>query len=161
RLRFPVEVFKAVSDAVGADIPVWVRISASDWVEGGWDVEGSIALAKALKAEGLEAIHVSSGGLSPQQKITLGPNYQVGFAREIRAATGLTTIAVGLITEPAQAEKILTEGEADAIGLARAMLYDPRWPWHAAAELGATVKAPPQYWRCQPHELKSLFKTTA
>jgi 2,4-dienoyl-CoA reductase-like NADH-dependent reductase (Old Yellow Enzyme family) len=158
RLRFPLEVFSAVRDAFPADRPVWVRISATDWVEGsGWDVDAAIAFAAELKVRGCAAIHVSSGGVSPAQKIPLGPGYQVAPAARIKAAVGLPTIAVGLITEAQQAETIVAEGQADAVALARAMLYDPRWPWHAAAQLGAQVQAPPQYWRSQPREFKDLF----
>jgi len=120
-------------------------------------VESTIAFGHALKARGCTAIHVSSGGVSPLQKIALGPGYQVDFARRVKDAVGLPTVAVGLITEAEQAQAILERGEADAVALARAMLYDPRWPWHAAAKLGAQVTAPPQYWRCQPRELKDLF----
>jgi 2,4-dienoyl-CoA reductase-like NADH-dependent reductase (Old Yellow Enzyme family) len=127
-------------------------------VPAGWDIDGTIAFAQALKARGCAAIHVSSGGISPSQAIKLGPGYQVDFAAQVKAATGLPTIAVGLITEPEQAETIIASGEADAIALARAMLYDPRWPWHAAAALGAHVTAPPQYLRSQPRELKDLFE---
>lgn len=158
RMRFPLEIYDIVRKAFPANRPVWARISATDWVDGGWDIEGSIALASALKAKGTPAIHVSSGGLSPHQKIALGAGYQVPFAEQIKSATSLTTIAVGLITEPQQADEIISSGKADAIALARAMLYDPRWPWHAAAQLGAQAIAPPQYWRCQPHEFKDLFK---
>lgn len=161
RMRFPLEVYEAVREVVPTGTPVWMRVSASDWVEDGWDLDQTIALAQALKVRGAPAIHVSSGGVSPKQAITLGPAYQVPFAERIKAETGLATIAVGLITEPRQAEAILAEGKADAIALARAMLYDPRWPWHAAAELGARVSAPPQYWRCQPREQKDLFTDAA
>ena len=157
RMRFPLEVFDAVRAAFPADRPAWVRVSATDWVEGGWDVESTIAFAEALKARGCAAIHVSSGGVSPRQQITLGPGYQVPFARAVKRAVGLPTIAVGLITEPEQAEGILAEGDADAVALARAILYDPRWPWHAAAALGAQVSAPKQYWRSQPRQFKDLF----
>jgi 2,4-dienoyl-CoA reductase-like NADH-dependent reductase (Old Yellow Enzyme family) len=159
RMRFPLEVYDAVRAAFPADRPVWVRLSATDWADGGWDVESSIAFAKQLKARGCPAIHVSSGGLTPAQQIKLGPGYQVAFSERIRAEAGIPTIAVGLITEPKQAEQILVNGEADAIALARAALYDPRWPWHAAAELGDHVHAPPQYLRCQPHGHSDLFKT--
>ena len=159
RMRFPLEVFDAVRAAFPADKPVWARISATDWVPGGWDIEGTIALSHALKARGCAAIHVSSGGASPQQQIPLKPGYQVPFAQRVKAEVGLPTIAVGLITEAAQAEAIIADGEADAIALARAILYDPRWPWHAAAELGAQVQAPPQYWRSQPREFKDLFES--
>jgi 2,4-dienoyl-CoA reductase-like NADH-dependent reductase (Old Yellow Enzyme family) len=161
RMRFPLEVFDAVRAAFPANRPVWMRISATDWVPGGWDVDEAAVFTQALKQHGAAAIHVSSGGVSPQQAIKLGPGYQVPFAARIKAEVGLTTFAVGLITEPEQAESILEKGEADAISLARAMLYDPRWPWHAAAKLGAQVWAPKQYWRCQPREYKNLFENTA
>lgn len=157
RMRFPLEVFDAVREAFPADRPVWARVSASDWVEGGWDVHATVALAQALEARGAAGIHVSSGGVSPRQRIDVGPGYQVGFAATVRAATTRPAIAVGLITEPRQAEEIVASGRADAVALARAMLYDPRWPWHAAAELGAQVVAPPQYWRSQPREHADLF----
>jgi len=158
RMRFPLEVFEAVREAFPSNKPVWVRVSATDWVEGGWDIESTLAFAHALKARGCAAIDVSSGGVSPLQAIKLGPGYQVPFAKRVKAEVGLPTMAVGLITEPEQAEAIIANGEADAVALARAMLYDPRWPWHAAATLGAQVDAPPQYWRSQPRELKDLFQ---
>jgi 2,4-dienoyl-CoA reductase-like NADH-dependent reductase (Old Yellow Enzyme family) len=157
RMRFPLEVFEAVRAVFPADKPVWVRLSASDWVDGGWDIEGTVALSKVLKTRGCAAIHVSSGGVSTQQAIKLEPGYQVHFAQRVKAEVGLPTIAVGLITEAEQAEAIIANEEADAISLARAMLYDPRWPWHAAAKLGAKVNAPKQYWRCQPREHTDLF----
>ena len=159
RMRLTVEIFDTVREAVPDSMSVGIRISASDWVEGGWEIEQSIALAKALDARGCHFIHVSSGGLDPAQKIELGPGYQVHFAEAIKAAVAMPVIAVGQITEPEQAESILAEGKADAVALARGMLYDPRWPWHAAARLGAKVHAPPQYLRCEPHELKGLFDT--
>lgn len=158
RMRLPLEVFDAVRQVFPADRPVWARLSATDWVDGGWDVEQSIQFALALKERGCAAVHVSSGGVSPLQAIKPGPGYQVPFAQRIKAAAALPTIAVGLITEARQAEAILAEGQANAVALARAILYDPRWPWHAAATLGAQVQAPPQYWRCQPRELKDLFQ---
>ncbi len=157
RMRFPLEVFDAVRAAFPADRPVWLRLSATDWVEGGWTVDDAIVFSRALGERGCAAIHVSSGGVSPRQQIPIGPGYQVPLAEAIRTATGLPTIAVGLITEAAHAEAIVAEGRADAVALARAMLYDPRWPWHAAATLGARVNAPKQYWRSQPRELKDLF----
>lgn len=161
RMRLPLEVFSAVRAAFPQDRPVWVRISASDWVGGGWDIEQSIELARQLEAAGCDAIHVSSGGVSPAQQITLEPGYQVDFARQIRNQVSMPVIAVGLITEPGQAEDILTKGDADAIALARAMLYNPRWPWHAAASLGAQVSAPLQYWRSPPHGVRNLFADAA
>lgn len=159
RMRLTLEVFREVRRVFPADKPVGVRISATDWVEGGWDLEQSIALSKALEAEGCAYIHVSSGGLAPQQQIAVGPNYQVPFAAGIKKEVSIPVIAVGLITEPRQAEAVLVEGEADMVALARGMLYNPRWPWHAAAELGAKVDAPEQYWRCEPHEVKGLFNS--
>jgi 2,4-dienoyl-CoA reductase-like NADH-dependent reductase (Old Yellow Enzyme family) len=160
RMRFPLEVFDAVRAAVPAAMAVGMRISATDWVEGGWEIEQSVGFARALQARGCDFIHVSSGGLSPLQKIPLGPGYQVAFAQRIKEETAMPTIGVGLITEPQQAEDILQQGQADLVGLARAMLYDPRWPWHAAAALGEQVFAPPQYWRSQPREFKELFGST-
>jgi 2,4-dienoyl-CoA reductase-like NADH-dependent reductase (Old Yellow Enzyme family) len=160
RMRFPLEVFEAVRAAVPETVAVGVRISASDWVDGGWDVEQSVAFANELKARGTHFMHVSSGGLSPLQKIPVGPGYQIQFAAQIKAATGLPTIGVGLITEPEHAEAIILQEQADVVALARGILYDPRWPWHAAAKLGAQVDAPPQYWRSQPHQFKALFGNT-
>jgi 2,4-dienoyl-CoA reductase-like NADH-dependent reductase (Old Yellow Enzyme family) len=157
RMRLPLEVFDAVRAAFPAERPVGIRISASDWVDGGWDVDQSIAFARALQARGCDFIHVSSGGLSTAQRIALEPGYQIDFAAAIRAQVDMPVIGVGLITEPAHAEAIVADGQADLVALARGMLYDPRWPWHAAASLGAQVKAPPQYWRCEPPEARGLF----
>jgi NADPH2 dehydrogenase len=155
RIRFPLEVFTAVRKAYSGVLGL--RLSATDWVEGGWDVDQSAEFAKRLKALGCDFIHVSSGGVSPQQKITLGALYQVPFARQIRAASGMATTAVGLITEPQQAEAILQAGDADLIALARAFLYQPRWGWQAAAALGGEVQANPIYWRCLPREAQAVF----
>ena len=157
RMRFPLEVFDAVRAAVPADKPVGIRVSASDWIEGGWDIAQTIEFAKELKTRGVAWVDASSGGVSPSQRIPLGPGYQVPFAQAIKAATGIPTIAVGLITDFQQAEEIVASGKADMVAMARAMLYDPRWPWHAAAQLGASVDAPPQYWRAPPHDQKTLF----
>jgi NADPH2 dehydrogenase len=161
RLRFPLEVFDAVRAAVPEDKPVGIKVSATDWVDGGWDLAQTIALAGELGKRGLDWIDVSSGGVSPRQKIPLGPGYQVPLADAIRKATGLTTVAVGLITQARQAEEIVASGKADMVALARGMLYDPRWGWHAAAELGGHVVAPPPYWRAPPHEQKELFGATS
>ncbi|MEN6585723.1 MAG: NADH:flavin oxidoreductase/NADH oxidase [Sulfuricella sp.] len=157
RMRFPLEVFDAMRNAL-PDKPIGVRISATDWVAGGWDIEQSVVFAKELQRRGCAFIDVSSGGLSPLQQIPVEPGYQVPFAERIRRESGLVTIAVGLITEADQAETIVSSGQADMVALARGMLYDPRWPWHAAAKLGAQVDAPKQYWRSQPREFKNLFK---
>ena len=155
RMRFPLEVFSAVRKVYGGVLGV--RISASDWIEGGWDCAQSTELTRQLQALGCSFIHVSSGGILPLQKIALGPNYQVGFASEIRKAVGMPTVAVGLITEAEQAEAILQAGDADLIALARAFLYQPRWGWQAAAALGGQVSAHPAYWRCLPREAQAVF----
>jgi 2,4-dienoyl-CoA reductase-like NADH-dependent reductase (Old Yellow Enzyme family) len=160
RMRFPLEVFDAVRAAFPATKPVGLRVSSTDWVEGGWDLPQTIELSKELKKRGVDWIDASSGGVSGLQKIPLAPGYQVPFAQAIKQATGLTTMAVGLITEPKQAEEIVASGKADMVALARGMLYDPRWGWHAAAELGGVVDAPPQYWRSQPSTQKALFGAT-
>ena len=160
RMRYPLEVFEAVRAAFPSEKPVGVKVSATDWVEGGWDLAQTVELARQLKKRGVDWVDASSGGVSPQQKIPLGPGYQVPFAQAIKEATGVTTMAVGLITEAKQAEDIVASGKADMVALARAMLYDPRWGWHAAAELGGQVEAPPQYWRSQPSTQKALFGTT-
>ena len=157
RLRFPLEVFDAVRAAFPADRPVTMRVSGSDWVAGGWEVDQTIAFAQALEARGCAAIHVSSGGLHPGQDIPVGPGYQVPLARAVKQAVNIPVIAVGLITGFEQAEAILAAGDADLIALARGMLYDPRWPWHAAAALGGHVVAPSQYLRSQPREYQNLF----
>jgi NADPH2 dehydrogenase len=161
RMRFPLEVFDAVRAVFPHDKPVGMRVSSTDWVEGGWNLAQTIAFARALKARGVDWIDASSGGVSPLQKISLGPGYQVQFADSIKRETGLPTIAVGLITEARQAEEIVASGKADMVALARGMLYDPRWAWHAAAELGGEVEAPPQYWRSQPQAQKALFGKTS
>ena len=159
RLRFALEVFAAVREAFPADRPVTVRVSASDWLENGWDLQQTIALAGRLQELGCDAIHVSSGGLHPAQRIPVGPGYQVPLARAIKAAVRIPVVAVGLITGYEQAETIVATGDADLIALARTILYDPRWPWHAAAHLGAHVRAPSQYLRCEPTRLRGLFET--
>lgn len=155
RTRLPLEVFAAVRAAYNGVLGV--RLSATDWVDGGWDLAQSVAFSHALREAGCDFIHVSSGGVSPLQKIELGAGYQVGFAHAIRAATGMVTTTVGLITEPQQAEALLQAGDADLVALARAFLYQPRWGWQAAAELGGTVAANPAYWRCLPREAQTAF----
>ncbi len=157
RMRFPLEVFDAVRAAFPAERPVTMRVSGSDWVEGGWDSEQTVAFAKALEARGCDAIHVSSGGNSPAQQIPVGPSYQVPLARAVKQAVAIPVVAVGLITDYEQAEAIVGTGDADMIALARTILYDPRWPWHAAAHLGGRVKAADQYLRSQPRQYKDLF----
>jgi len=158
RMRFPLEVFAAVRKIWPQAKPLGVRISASDWIEGGWDLPQSIELARRLKTLGCDWIDASSGGLAPGQKIPLGPGYQVPFAEAIRREVGIPTIAVGLITEPKQAEEIVAAGRADMVALARGLLYEPHWAWRAAAELGGEVRAPKQYWRAPPRGAEAIFR---
>ena len=157
RLRFPLEVFDAVREAFPADRPVSMRVSGTDWAQGGWDLEQTMTFTKALESHGCSAVHVSSGGLTPAQQIPIGPSYQVPLARAVKSSINVPVIAVGLITDFDQAEAIVGTGDADIVALARAILYDPRWPWHAAAHLGASVKAPNQYLRSQPSRHRNLF----
>ena len=147
RIRLAVEVTAAVRAEVGEDVPVLVRVSATDWVDGGWNEHDSVQLARELADAGADLIDVSSGGLVPDAQIVVGPGYQVPFADLIRRKTELPTGAVGMITEAGQAESIVADGSADIVLLAREMLRDPYWPLHAAAELGAEVRAPKQYAR--------------
>ena len=157
RMRFPLEVFDAVRAVFPADRPVTIRVSGTDWAPGGWDIEQTVVFAQALEERGCAAIHVSSGGLTADQKIPVGPSYQVPLAREVKRAISIPVIAVGLITEFEQAEAIISTGDADMIAIARAILYNPRWPWHAAAHFGAQVRAPNQYLRSQPRQHRDLF----
>jgi 2,4-dienoyl-CoA reductase-like NADH-dependent reductase (Old Yellow Enzyme family) len=150
RMRFPLEVFDAVRAVWPEAKPLGVRFSAQDWIEGGWDVEQSIAYCEALEARGCDFFDVSSGGAAPQQKIVSAPGYQTAFAAAIKQATRTPVMAVGRITEAHQAETILQSGQADMIALARGMLYDPRWAWHAAAQLGSDAAFPAQYARSHP-----------
>jgi 2,4-dienoyl-CoA reductase-like NADH-dependent reductase (Old Yellow Enzyme family) len=157
RMRFPLEVFEAVRSAFSADRPVSMRVSGTDWVEGGWDIAQTVLFAQALEERGCAAVHVSSGGLDPAQRIPVGPSYQVPLARAVKAAVRVPVIAVGLITEFEQAEAIVSTADADLIALARTILFNPRWPWHAAAHFGAQVRAPEQYLRSQPRQYPDLF----
>jgi 2,4-dienoyl-CoA reductase-like NADH-dependent reductase (Old Yellow Enzyme family) len=158
RVRFPLEVFDAVRAAWPGERPLGVRVSATDWVDGGWTLDDTIELARRLAARGCDWIDVSSGGISPAQRISAtGPGIHVPFAREIRRTTGLATMVVGLITEPKHADAIVAAGDADMVALARAMLREPRWPWRAAAELGGSVAGAPQYWRALTRETAGIF----
>jgi 2,4-dienoyl-CoA reductase-like NADH-dependent reductase (Old Yellow Enzyme family) len=147
RARFPLRVAKAVREAWPEKWPVFVRISATDWKEGGWDLEQSIELCKKFKALGVDLIDVSSGGLVPGVKIPVGPGYQVNFAAAIRREARIATAAVGVLTHAAQAQTILTTEQADMVFLARELLRDPYWPRRAAQELGVKLKPPVQYER--------------
>jgi 2,4-dienoyl-CoA reductase-like NADH-dependent reductase (Old Yellow Enzyme family) len=150
RMRFPLRVAEEVRRAWPEELPLFVRISASDWVDGGWDLAQSIEFAKRLRSLGVDLIDCSSGGAVPGAKIELGPGYQVPFARTIRAEAGVATAAVGLITQAQQADEIISSGAADAVMLARELLRDPYWPLHAARALGVDVPWPPQYLRAKP-----------
>lgn len=147
RLRYPLEVFSAIRAACPDHMPIGVRVSATDYVEGGWTIEETEVFAKALKQAGCDYITVSSGGLSTKQKIPIGEGYQSPFARRIRAVADIPTVAVGMIYRPEHAESIIKNGDADLIALARAMLFDPHWVWFAAGVLGAEPWYPPQYIR--------------
>ena len=147
RMRYPLEVFDALRAVWPEDRPLLVRVSASDWVEGGWDVEQTALFAKKLQDHGCSALHVSSGGNSPLQQIPIGPGYQVGFADFIRQRVSMPVIAVGMITDPFQAETIIRSGQADMVALAREFLRDPHWVWRAAKALRATSSVPRQYQR--------------
>ena len=157
RVRFPLEIFAAVRAAWPPEKPLGVRISATDWVDGGWALDDSLVFAQRLKALGCDWIDVSSGGISPAQKIPVGPGYQVPLARAIRAATSIPTMTVGLITDALQADAIVKAGDADLVALARAMLWNPRWPWHAAATLGGQIQAPKPYWRAAPRDAANVI----
>jgi 2,4-dienoyl-CoA reductase-like NADH-dependent reductase (Old Yellow Enzyme family) len=147
RTRLAVEIAEAVRAALGTEVPVLARLSATDWTEGGWTIEDSISLAKRLGQAGVDLVDTSTGGNTPDADIPVGPGYQVPFAQRIREATGLPTGAVGMITEPEQAEGIIAAGAADVVFLARAMLRDPHWAQRAARVLGAEARWPDQYLR--------------
>jgi len=147
RVRLVLDTVDAVRGVWPERLPLWVRVSATDWVDGGWDPAQAVELARLLKARGVDLVDTSSGGLSPLQSIDAVPGYQVPFARRIREDVGIATGAVGLITSAGQAERIVAGGDADIVLLAREMLRDPYFPRRAAAELGARIEAPPQYQR--------------
>ena len=161
RLRFPLEVFDAMREVVPPHIPLGLRYSATDYFAGGWDLEQTLVYSRELKKRGCSFFDVSGGGVTPAQKIALVPGYQVPFAEAVKRETNVPTMAVGLITEAEQAEQIVTSGQADMVALARAMLYDARWPWHAAAKLGARLHGPKQYLRAPPAAAKDLFHPAA
>lgn len=157
RMRYPLEIVDAVRAIMPNDMPLGFRVSATDWVDGGWTINDTVILGLELKQRQIDWIDVSTGGISPLQQIAIGPNYQVPFAETLRVETGVTTMAVGLITEASEAEQIVASGKADLVALGRGMLYDPRWPWHAAAALGGKIEAPPQYWRSAPREFSDIY----
>ena len=147
RIRLLLDTARAVRKVWPDNLPLAVRISAIDWMPGGWQIEDSIALAKLLKAEGVDLMDCSSGGLVPDAKIEVKPGYQVPFAEKIRQEADIATAAVGFITEAKQADEIIRSGKADIVLLARQMLADPYWPAHAAKALGHKLTPPNQYLR--------------
>ena len=150
RARLLLEIVRAVRREAGDGIVLFVRLSATDWVDGGWDLEQTTQLAPWLREAGADLLDISSGGLDPRQRMAAGPGYQVPFAEHVRRETGIPVAAVGLITEPAQAEAIVSSGQADAVLLGRQLLREPRFPLRAAHELGAEIEWPPQYLRARP-----------
>ena len=151
RTRLVLEVVRAVRAEWPAHLPLFVRISATDWAEGGWTVDESVQLARLFRDHGVDLVDVSSGGQVPDAQIPLSPGFQVEFASRIRRQAAIPTAAVGLITDPAQANDIVAKGDADLVFLAREFLRDPYWPLHAAAALGEPASWPPQYLRAAPH----------
>lgn len=147
RRRFVVEIFESVRKVWPAEKPLGIRISATDWVDGGWTIEESAALCSELKRLGCDYVTVSSGGLSGAQKIAISEGHQVGFATHIRTETDLPVMAVGMINRPEHADQIIASGESDMIAIARGMLFDPHWTWRAAVALDAEIRTPPQYIR--------------
>jgi 2,4-dienoyl-CoA reductase-like NADH-dependent reductase (Old Yellow Enzyme family) len=150
RMRFPLEVFSALRDSWPQAKPIGAKISGTDFAPGGWAVEDAVVYARELKSRGCEYVTVSGGGVVLDAKVPTGPGYQVPYAERVRRETGIITGSVGLISSPHYAEEVVTSGKADFVSLARGMLFDPRWPWHAALALGADIKYPPQYERCHP-----------
>lgn len=150
RMRMVLEVFDAVRAVWPERKPIGVRLSATDWADGGWTLDDSVVLAGRLRERGCDYITASSGGVTAEQQLKIRPGYQVPFAQRIRREAGIPTMAVGLITEPSHAEEIVAKGQADLVALARGMLFNPRWPWLAATELGGRVFYPKQYERAHP-----------
>ena len=157
RIRFPLEVFAAMRAVWPGTKPMGIRVSATDWIEGGWDVDDTIILARELEAIGCDYIDVSSGALDLRQQIPVGPGYQVPLSAKVRAAVGIPTMTVGLITDAREAEEIVSSGKADMIALARGAMWNPRWAWHAAEELGADAVYAPKMLACHPKLRPSLF----
>jgi 2,4-dienoyl-CoA reductase-like NADH-dependent reductase (Old Yellow Enzyme family) len=157
RMRFPLECFAAMRAAWPADKPMGIRISAEDWVEGGFNTDQAVEFAKELKKLGVDYICVSTGGLDARQQIPLSPGYQVQFGARVRKEAGVVTRSVGLIGHARQAEEIVASGQADMIAIARGAIYDPRWAWHAAEELGVETEYAPKYRAGHPSLRPQLF----
>jgi 2,4-dienoyl-CoA reductase-like NADH-dependent reductase (Old Yellow Enzyme family) len=150
-MRFPIDVFRAVRAAFPAEKPIGAKISGTDFAAGGWMPDDAVAYARALREAGCGYVTVSGGGVVLDAKVPAVPGYQVPYAERVRKETGITTGAVGLITDPQQAEEIVAAGKADFVSLARAVLFNPRWPQHAAIALGAETRYAPQYARAAPN----------
>jgi 2,4-dienoyl-CoA reductase-like NADH-dependent reductase (Old Yellow Enzyme family) len=150
RVRFPLEVVRAVRQAWPQALPLFVRLSATDWAEGGWTAEESVDFSRRLKAEGVDLVDVSTGGMVPDAKVPVAPGYQVPFSAQVRQGAQVATSAVGMLTEPWQVEAVLQRREADAVMLAREVLRHPNWPLFAGPSLGDEVAWPPQYERAKP-----------
>jgi 2,4-dienoyl-CoA reductase-like NADH-dependent reductase (Old Yellow Enzyme family) len=157
RMRMPLETFAAMRTAWPQEKPMGARVSATDWIDGGWTPEETVVLARELKKLGCDYLDVSSGALDPRQKIPLAPGYQVPFAEKVRREAGLPTMSVGLITSARQAEEIVASGKADLIAIARGAMWDPRWAWHAAEELGAETPYAPKTMPCHPSLRPQVF----
>ena len=157
RMRFVLETFSAMRAAWPTDKPMGIRVSATDWVEGGWTPEDTVVLARELKKLGCDYMDCSSGALDPRQQLPLGPGYQVPFSEKVRKESGLATMSVGLITGAKQAEEIIATGKADFVCLARGAMWDPRWAWHAAEELGAETPYAPRTMACHPSLRPQVF----
>jgi 2,4-dienoyl-CoA reductase-like NADH-dependent reductase (Old Yellow Enzyme family) len=150
RERLVLDVVKGIRGVWSDDLPLFVRLSCTDWVRGGWDVDESVHLGKALRELGVDAIDCSSGGLSPDQRISLGPGYQLPFAERLKREVPIATVGVGMITEAHQADDAIGQGRCDLVAMARELLRDPYWPLHAARVLGDEVRWPDQYLRAKP-----------
>jgi 2,4-dienoyl-CoA reductase-like NADH-dependent reductase (Old Yellow Enzyme family) len=150
RMRFPLEVFEAVRAVWPAERPLGVRVSATDWVQGGWTPEETVELGCELKTLGCDFLDVTSGQLDPRQQIPFAPGYNVPFAQKVKQQAGIAVMAVGMITRAQQAQDIIASGKADLVAIARAMMDDPRWAWRAARELGVDTRYAPGYQRCHP-----------
>ena len=156
RMRLPLRIYDAVREVWPEHKPLGMRLSGIDWADGGIRIEDTVAMADALKQRGCDWVDVSSGGIDYIEKIETGPGYQVPFAERVRADTGIATMAVGMITEAKQAEDIVANGQADMVALARGLLFNPRWAWHAAIRLGVEVEYPDRYQRCAPTNLNAF-----
>ena len=157
RMRFPLELFAAMRAAWPAAKPMGIRVSATDWMEGGWTPEETVVFARELKRLGCDYMDVSTGGLDPRQKIPLAPAYQVPFGEKVRREAGIPTMSVGLIADFKLAEDIIASGKADMIAIARGAMWDPRWSWHAAEALGAEAAYPPKMMACHPKLRPQVF----